>query len=339
MQTATASQSQYLKLDSLAADAKMARRLPADLAWRCHALPLAQDRGCITVAMADPYNAEARAAVIAALGPKSYVVRGSAAAIDARLTEIWGHESCPPEAKVCAYPNPPTGEQWDFAQALGTLLGTRPGRISTSAEVIDPSTGRMHADSDLIIFGEPCHPWIGELLSQSTSDQRLARPKSTIPFAVLVAREPRWPIERILLILCADSTDGGALDWALRLARPCAAAVIVLAVAPPVSATLKESYPTQQGLASLLVADTSLGKRLHQAARHLAVSRVNSTLRLCQGAPGPQICREMDEGDHDLLIIGARSCQRELYQLGIDPIYSLLSRVKQPVLLAEPKSA
>jgi nucleotide-binding universal stress UspA family protein len=154
-----------------------------------------------------------------------------------------------------------------------------------------------------------------------------------------VARDPRWPIERILLILCAGSTDGGALDWALRLARPCAAAITVLAVAAPLSATREESSPMQQGLASLLVADTSLGKRLQEAARHLAVSRVKSTLRLCQAVPGQQICREMDEGDHDLLILGARSCRWELRQLGADPIYSLLSRVKQPVLLAEPTSA
>lgn len=80
----------YLTIDELAVDPTIARRLPPDLAWRCHALPLAEDNGRITVAMADPDNAEAREAVVAVLGPRSCVVKGSALAIDERLAEIWG---------------------------------------------------------------------------------------------------------------------------------------------------------------------------------------------------------------------------------------------------------
>ena len=44
----------YLTLDELTADRELARRLPPDLAWRYHALPLAEDNGRVTVAMADP---------------------------------------------------------------------------------------------------------------------------------------------------------------------------------------------------------------------------------------------------------------------------------------------
>ena len=42
----------YLNLDELTTDPKLARRLPEDLAWRCHALLLAEDSGRMTVAMA-----------------------------------------------------------------------------------------------------------------------------------------------------------------------------------------------------------------------------------------------------------------------------------------------
>jgi hypothetical protein len=83
----------YLALDERPADPKLARRLPPDLAWRYHALPLAEDNGRIRVVMADPEDAEAREAVVAALGPESCLVKGSALAIDARLAEIWGDEA------------------------------------------------------------------------------------------------------------------------------------------------------------------------------------------------------------------------------------------------------
>ena len=118
--------SAYLTLDNLTADPALARRLPPDLAWRCHALPLAEDNGRITVVMADPDDAEAREAVVAALGPKSCVVKGSALAIDAQLSEIWGNRAHSRlKLKVCAVPDPLSGELWDYAQALGVSLGAR----------------------------------------------------------------------------------------------------------------------------------------------------------------------------------------------------------------------
>ena len=62
----------HLILDSpiaegLAAKPLVARRLPAELARRFHALPIAEDNGRITVAMADPDDVVARQAIASAL--------------------------------------------------------------------------------------------------------------------------------------------------------------------------------------------------------------------------------------------------------------------------------
>lgn len=330
----------YLTLDELTADPKLARRLPPDLAWRCRALPLVEHNGRVTVVMADPDDAEAREAVVAALGPKSCVVKGSALTIDARLAEIWGDKARRRlKLKVCAFPDPLPDVLWDYTKALGSLLGAHLGRMSTAGEVNALGKEGGRADCDLVIFGKHCHLLIRRLLSRSTADGGLASQRSAAPLAVLVAEQPRWPLERILLVICGESADNVAVDWALRLAQPSGAAVTVLAVVPPVPAMYHGLSRMEQGVAALLATDTALGRQMHQVVRRLAECKVDGTLRLRQGAPDEQICREMVEGDHDLIVIATKPCRWWLCQLKGDPICSLLSRVDRPMLLAEPATA
>ena len=330
----------YLTLDELTADPTLARRLPPDLAWRCHALPLAEDNGRITVAMADPDDAEAREAVVAALGPKSCVVKGPALAIDAQLTEIWGHQAHSRlRLQVCAWPDTLSGELWDYAQSLGVLLGARLGCMSTAEEVdaLTKEGGRAHCD--LAILGNHGRPLIRALLSRSVPDDGLPYQQRMVPFAVLVAQRPRWPLERILLVICGDRADNSAVEWALSLAQPSAALVTAVAVVPPVPVMYHGLSRMEQGVAELLATDTPLGRQMHQVARRLAECHVDSILRLRQGAPDQQICREVVEGDYDLIVMATSPCRWWLRQLKGDPVCSLLSWVDRPLLLVEPTTA
>ena len=325
----------YLALDELTTDPRLARCLPVDLAWRCHALPLAEDRGRMTVAMANPDDEEARDAVLAALGRESCVVQGDLLAIDARLSEIWGNDSRRRlKLQVCAFPDPLPDELWDYARALGVLLGAHLGRMDTAGEVNALTGEAGRADCDLVILGKGGHPPIRRLLSRPIAEGALSSQKSDLPFAVLAAQEPRWSLERILLVLCGESADNAAVDWALRLACPSTAAVTVLAVVPYHGLSRME-----QGLASLLTTDTALGCQMRQATRRLVESGVDGTLRLREGAPDQQICREMVEGDYDLIVMATKPCRWWLRQLKGDPICTLLSWFDRPVLLAEPTTA
>ena len=95
----------YLALDEVAEDPQVARRLPPDLAWRLHALPVAEDNGRITVAMANPDDPNARDAVIAALGAVACVVRADPSLIDLHLARIWGERTTRPLGLVaCCFP-------------------------------------------------------------------------------------------------------------------------------------------------------------------------------------------------------------------------------------------
>jgi nucleotide-binding universal stress UspA family protein len=166
----------------------------------------------------------------------------------------------------------------------------------------------------------------------SASDQDKA------PFAILVAEGPRWPLARILLVICGECVDNAAVDWALRLAGPSGAVVTVLAVVPPVPGMYHGLARMEQGVAALLTNDTALGRNMHQVAMRLEECKIEGTLRLRQGAPDQQICREVVEGDHGLIVMATRPCRWWLRQLTADPVCSLLSRVDRPVLLTEAKT-
>lgn len=79
----------YLALNNIVTNLKVAKRLSPVLAFRYHALPVAEENNCITVAMAYPENQEARQAVLNELGEQVFIVKCDQVAIDAILKEIW----------------------------------------------------------------------------------------------------------------------------------------------------------------------------------------------------------------------------------------------------------
>jgi nucleotide-binding universal stress UspA family protein len=331
---------EYLTLDELTVDPALAQRLSADLAWRYHALPLTEDHGRVTVAMADPDDTEARQAVVAVLGPGSCVVRGSSLTIDVRLAEIWGNEARRPfELRVGTFPEPLPDEVWDYTQALVALLGAQVKRMSVANAAHDPATAVPNVYCDLVVFGERNHPLIRDRLSRPGAGSALGTEQRLVPFAILVAQEPRWPLERILLLVCGETADNAAVEWAVRLAGSSAATVTALAVVPPMPSMYRGLASMEPDLAALLATDTALGMHLRQVARRMSECRIDGTLRLRQGLPEHQIARELTDGEYDLVVVATTPCRWWLRQLKGDPLCSVLSWVDRPLLLAEPTNA
>jgi nucleotide-binding universal stress UspA family protein len=316
----------------------MARRLPFDLAWRYRALPLAEDHGQVTVAVADPDDAHTRNAIRAALGPDSCVVRADPLAIDALLAEVWGGVArCRTTLRVCAHPDSLTGELWGYAAALADLLGGQLNRAIMPGEA-SVLTRDQIGDCDLVVVGNGSHSLIRRVLSLPVAEAAAPCEGSPASFGVLAAQQPRLPLERILLLLCGGESDAAAVDWALRLAGPSGAAVTVLAVVPSVQAMYHGLSRMEHSLNSLLSTETALGRQMREAAQRLVECGVRSTLRLRQGEADQQICLEMAEGDYQLAIMATRPCQWWLRQLKSDPICLLLKWASWPVLFVEPKT-
>jgi nucleotide-binding universal stress UspA family protein len=332
MQTAKA-----LKLDSLAVDPRLARRLPADLARRCHALLLAEDKGRVTVAMADPDDAAARQAVLTALGTEAYVVQGDPVAIDTQLATIWRVEPCQAvDLLVSDFPVPVSGEVWAYAQALGGLLGARVRRLSPAEAIDGLLTDDVDAVRDRIILGVPSHLLMRRLLSQGAKEGIPSSPSGAMPLALLATGRPRWPLRAILLVLWGNEADDAAMDWVVRLAASSGAKVTALAVVPPVPAMYGRRAGVDQGLGALLASATPLGRQMRRAARRLVDSEIEGTLRMRQGPPDWQICREIVQGDYDLIAAAAKPCRWWVRCLEGDPIDSLLHKADRPVLIARP---
>lgn len=330
----------YLALDDLTADLRLARRLPRDLAFRYHALPVAEDGGRLTVAMADPEDPVAQAAVVSALGATPYVVQSDQAAIDALLAELWP-EKPSPSLRLLVFPGsrPNVDEQSTYVRALAELLGARvsyydPVGDATAAAVDALAKVVALAGYDLIVSGEPGQSLIHRLLLGPVDQQKVDQ----IPTSLLLLRGFRWPLHRILLVVRQHSaeTNEAALEWATSLARPAQAAVTVLAVAPPAPALSSRAEGIQPGLTALLSADTTLGREMHRVARRLVDRDVEATLRLRQGPPGWQLRLEVAAGDYDLIIVGADSSNRWLRWLMGRQVNPLLHWADRPVLIAKP---
>lgn len=332
----------HLQLNHLTTDLRLAQRLPRDLAFRYHALPVTERDGCITVAMANPEDDVACNAVSTALGKAPYMVRGDPEAIDALLSEVWSEQS-PRQLRILVCDNPCpmhdenegslriNSEVWEYATALSTILAARATRLRPDTEAVRSlatMTGEIaDAGYDLIVVGESEQSRLHRLVF-GPAERNIAE---RVPVSLLVARKPRWPIEKILLVARCSEADDAATEWVIRLARPSSAAVTILTIMPPLPVMYQQLY----GMDVALSPHTVSGKRLRQLAQQLDKWNIAGMIRLRQGDPDWQICQEVAEGQYDLIVISAEPCSRlERWLLG-GIVGPLLCWVDRPTLIAK----
>lgn len=246
-----------------------------------------------------------------------------------------------PVTVVVANHEPLPAELWAYAQGLSALLGGQLQR-ATATQELDTAGHDGLGECDLVILGKGSRPLLRCLLAGHGADgitprsQVASSRQDPASLAILAARNPSLPLARILLVLCGGSADQAAVNWTLRLACPSAAAVTVLAVVPSVQAMYHGLARMRQSLRSVLSTDTPLSRQMRDTAQRLVDAGVSSALRLRQGPPEQEICREMAEGDYDLAIMATCPCRWWLRQLRSDPVCSLLRWVDRPVLFVEP---
>ena len=149
--------------------------------------------------MADPNNAEARHAVMTALGQTPCVVQGDPMAIDALLAEVWENKAFhQPNLLACAFPDRVAETVYGYALAIADLLGARVDRVSDASGLDALLEKPGPIEHDLIVFGEPDYRRTCRVLSKATGPAQASEPGTIAP-AVLVAQHPRWPPRRILL--------------------------------------------------------------------------------------------------------------------------------------------
>lgn len=342
--------SDYLDLKDLVPDDEAVRWLPLDVARRCRALPIAQDDGVITIAMADPADGAARDAVVAALteqaasrsarSPQVYLVRGDGALIDARLADLAGGEGAPQQVWLR---EPLHGDRMgviSYATQVAALLGAPLNRY----DPLLPAQERPDSDAPGPRWESGAAAADDRLVILSCADLTLPDPLQVAGHgsgaALLYACRPRWPLRRLLLIVRGDPVDDAALAWAARLARATGSATTALMIAPHTAAGQASPSPQRRlpfgahdDISSLLSANNALGHKMRHAAQRLDALQMDAVLHLRQGAPEVMIHEELASLPYDLIIAGVAVRGAEA-QWRLRPLlHKMLSDLYCPLLL------
>jgi nucleotide-binding universal stress UspA family protein len=204
--------------------------------------------------------------------------------------------------------------------------------LSHNQPNFDKTLERASCQQDLVIFGEPDQSLVNRILAGSAA----CKAAEHLPSSVLIARQPRRPLKRILLVTRGYETDNIAVDWLVRLTQASHATATVLALVP-ISPVIYQRAATAMphGLMDWLATDTPLGHQLQRIAQKLANWEIEGRLHFRQGSPNEQIQQELSEGGYDLVVISAEPedwWQRRLLGEVVNP---LLNKANRPVLIAK----
>jgi nucleotide-binding universal stress UspA family protein len=126
------------------------------------------------------------------------------------------------------------------------------------------------------------------------------------PISVLVAKQARLRLERILI--CSGGGDMGeiVIQAGARLAQAVGAQATLLHVATPVASMYTGLGGIDESLSQLLQTDTPIARNLRNGAETLDRHDVPAELKLRYGVVADEIIRESVEGDYDLVLMGSK---------------------------------
>jgi len=236
----------------------------------------------------------------------------------------------PPDVLVYHQNSPVAEKVQAYAQYLAGLLNGRLGVCSeqNDARFTDIVAG-TGSGQELLVFAAPDQSMIKRLFLGPAE----ARAVMQFPISILIARRPRWPLRRILLVTRGHDMDGVAVRWVAGLGRASQAAVTVLVIQPPLSAVDSQALCRADWLAS----DTPLGRHLRQLTKGLENWQAEGRLHFRPGLPGYQVKAEVTEGDPDLIIIATDPENWWLRRLVGEVVSPLLHWIDRPVLVAKPR--
>ena len=155
--------------------------------------------------------------------------------------------------------------------------------------------------------------------------------------SVLVVRQGRQDIRRLLLGIGGNGFTTEITDWGARIAVALGAQVTLIHVesAPPLMYSgLEEVHQT---LAEFLETDTPAARAIRQAAAALQETRVQAEIKLAYGVTDRELLRTAQEGDYDLLILGSAWARPPLDRVVLENITrNILLKTRRPVLVVYP---
>jgi nucleotide-binding universal stress UspA family protein len=162
---------------------------------------------------------------------------------------------------------------------------------------------------DLVVMGAVQELGLTERLLGSVAQQVIRR----VPICVLVARQESGELSRAAgpslkrVLICTGGAEVAepVIEAGAWLAGVAQAQATLLHVASPAPSMYTGLNEIEETLPKLLQTDTPVARHLRHGADILAQRQVVAELRLRHGVAGDEILREAEEGDYDLILIGA----------------------------------
>lgn len=322
----------FLHLECIKTDAQLMKMLPADIARRYHALPVATAGGKITIAMASPEDTVASEAVASAIGTQVCFVQANPEEIQQRLDEIWPQHT---SNRLCILLWWPTSE---IDQTLLKYSNELANMLNADLERVEISSKEARSFTKFCIKKEKMRPDV--IILQPSNLQvmnqillNLASPKEArqMPTSMLVAQNLRWPLTSILLALPdGESSYHSAVNQAVQLASSSQSLVTVLPLMTSFSGDDRQI--SRHNVQTLLQTKGPLGLKIRHIAQRFSEDGIKGSFKLREGEPHDQLRCEIFASDPDLVIVAAEP--QNCLWIAAELLVSLLDSVKCPILIS-----
>lgn len=177
---------------------------------------------------------------------------------------------------------------------------------------------------DMVVMGASQASGLAQLFWRSSAEKVADR----APISVLVVKEERPSLQKILVCVGGQKSNPAVVEWGVKLAQASGAHVQILYISDPMPGMYVGLDEMDESLSELLQSGTPIAQYLRWSARFLAESGVTAAMKIRYGRAVDEIRLEAEEGDYDLLVIGARAEMPLLNELLMDKV--------TPQILASP---
>lgn len=201
-------------------------------------------------------------------------------------------------------------------------------------EIIKHTTENQY---DLVVLGALCKgkmlsliaPW---WLSAQTGKAHRIIESVEPPVLVVFCSTPE--LRRILLCTSGDAHTNKAVEFAGKLAQCSNAAVNLFHVMQEPPAVYADLMPYEENADRLLTSDSKLGRALRHQKNLLERLGVFGEIRLRHGLVVPELLKELQTGDYDLVVSGSAPAEQRLYKYVMgDVTREIVNRAQLPVLV------
>jgi len=206
--------------------------------------------------------------------------------------------------------------------------------VGRRGRLVEEMLGYMlDTEYDLVIVGYYARSFLEKMIWGSLA----ARIAHELPVSVLIVRDQRETIRRLLIGISGGGFTQDCTDWGGSIAQAFDAHVTLLHVSPTPPLMYAGLEEVRETLAEFLQTDTAEAHAMKQAVRCLGEMGVDTTVELAFGLPERELLRVAHDQDVDLLVVGSAWAAQPLSRAFLRNITEkVLLNTRRPVLVVRP---